>query len=263
MSAAQGRFTSPDEPFADQDPADPQSWNLYAYGRNNPLRYVDPSGETATVSTTCATNQQNQTTCQVNVQASIAVYATSGSNLTQQQLNGAAATIQGSIQSGWTGSFQQDGVTYNVSTSVSVQVVGSEAAAMQSGAQNVIGLSSGNASPTADSYVNRRSLFAAITGRGPDTGVWNINNLGNGIAAHEFTHLLGVGNKPGSVLSNTNILNDPAIPHQATASDLRWGVREAVDVNRSVAAQIAEHTGATVNPLRTQTRVQAAWIWWK
>ncbi|HWQ55172.1 MAG TPA: RHS repeat-associated core domain-containing protein [Bryobacteraceae bacterium] len=44
FSGAHGRFTSPDAPFADQDPADPQSWNLYAYGRNNPLLYTDPSG---------------------------------------------------------------------------------------------------------------------------------------------------------------------------------------------------------------------------
>jgi hypothetical protein len=42
---AQGRFTSPDAPFADQHPNDPQSWNLYSYGRNNPLRFVDPSGQ--------------------------------------------------------------------------------------------------------------------------------------------------------------------------------------------------------------------------
>lgn len=29
----------------DQDPADPQSWNLYSYVRNNPLRFVDPTGK--------------------------------------------------------------------------------------------------------------------------------------------------------------------------------------------------------------------------
>ena len=44
-AAVLGRFTSPDAPFADQFPENPQSWNLYVYGRNNPLRYVDPSGK--------------------------------------------------------------------------------------------------------------------------------------------------------------------------------------------------------------------------
>ena len=46
FSGAGGRFTSADAPFADQFAADPGSWNLYTYTRNNPLRFIDPTGRT-------------------------------------------------------------------------------------------------------------------------------------------------------------------------------------------------------------------------
>ncbi|MGA2877895.1 MAG: RHS repeat-associated core domain-containing protein, partial [Bryobacteraceae bacterium] len=43
--SAQGRFLSPD-PLGNfvASAADPQSWNMYAYARNNPLTLVDPTG---------------------------------------------------------------------------------------------------------------------------------------------------------------------------------------------------------------------------
>ena len=45
FSGAQGRFTSPDHTFmTGQRISDPQQWSLYAYTRNNPLKYIDPSG---------------------------------------------------------------------------------------------------------------------------------------------------------------------------------------------------------------------------
>jgi len=45
FSGAMGRFTSVDPIGASkQKMADPQQWNMYAYGRNNPLRFVDPTG---------------------------------------------------------------------------------------------------------------------------------------------------------------------------------------------------------------------------
>src|SRR5205085_185409 len=49
FSAAQGRFTSPDgsekpQPTPYADLTDPQTLNLYAYVRNNPLSTVDPDG---------------------------------------------------------------------------------------------------------------------------------------------------------------------------------------------------------------------------
>lgn len=47
FSAAQGRFSSPDPiGHGGAKPEDPQSWNQYAYARNNPLLYTDPDGFT-------------------------------------------------------------------------------------------------------------------------------------------------------------------------------------------------------------------------
>lgn len=41
-----GRFTSPDDFLNDTHASDPQSWNLFAYAHNNPLMYIDPTGQT-------------------------------------------------------------------------------------------------------------------------------------------------------------------------------------------------------------------------
>ena len=45
FSGAQGRFSSADDPLIDQSPSDPQSWNLYAYVRNNPLKNIELTGQ--------------------------------------------------------------------------------------------------------------------------------------------------------------------------------------------------------------------------
>jgi len=58
FSGGLGRFTSPDSPLADQDPSNPQSWNLYSYVRNNSLNSIDPDGA---ASTTCDENSGNCT----------------------------------------------------------------------------------------------------------------------------------------------------------------------------------------------------------
>jgi RHS repeat-associated protein len=54
-AAGQGRFASPDPGNAGANPADPQSWNGYAYVSNNPLMYTDPSGMIGEATTTGAT----------------------------------------------------------------------------------------------------------------------------------------------------------------------------------------------------------------
>jgi len=45
FGSSMGRFTRPDPiMFSKQKVVDPQQWNMYAYARNNPLRFLDPTG---------------------------------------------------------------------------------------------------------------------------------------------------------------------------------------------------------------------------
>jgi len=145
---------------------------------------------TPPVSTTCTTDNDNHTTCNVSISASIAIYADSGSGITQSQLEAGTSTMQTQIQAAWSGTFTQDGVTYNVSTQVAVSVYGSQSAATNSGAQNVIGMTNGPIQlpdgRVAGAYVDPKSLGRWLSG-GPDTGRMDINGVAN-YSKHEFAH---------------------------------------------------------------------------
>ena len=69
-ASAMGRWLSPDKPFADQHSANPQSWNLYSYTRNNPLTSVDSDGEAVRAVTALAL-QRIQSTVPSNVRSQV------------------------------------------------------------------------------------------------------------------------------------------------------------------------------------------------
>jgi RHS repeat-associated protein len=185
------RFTSPDAPFADQRPEDGQSWNMYAYVRNNPLRYVDPSGERAEVTSNCR-DEEGGTVCQVTIRASVALYAAKDSNLGKREVQRAAAALKKETEAAWSGSFVgKDGAQYIVSTSVTTSIVDSEQAAIQSGADNVVGVTRGDAmSGGITSYVQdrHRTPFSRS-----DRGVFSFEALtaGRNTGAHEMGHFFG------------------------------------------------------------------------
>ncbi len=94
-SARLGRFTGPDAPLVDQFASDAQSWNLYAYARNNPLRFLDPTGNACVVredGSTFDDDSGGQSCAEVaaqdkNLKPTTTVRAPSGSELSALVLN--------------------------------------------------------------------------------------------------------------------------------------------------------------------------------
>jgi RHS repeat-associated protein len=66
-ASTMGRFMTPDAFYKDSHVGDPQSWNEYAYARNNPLRYVDPAGEAAVPSNCRMVGDQAAAQCDVTL----------------------------------------------------------------------------------------------------------------------------------------------------------------------------------------------------
>ena len=128
--STQGRFVSPDAFEKDSYLDDPQSWNKYVYVRNNPLYFIDPSGQKAEVTVTTDEERKKRT---ITIKASFAVYAAKGQKVSQKQLEKQASLIKSQIEKTYTGSTTQNGYTYQISATVDVSVVADEKAAMNSG----------------------------------------------------------------------------------------------------------------------------------
>ena len=65
-ASTMGRFLSPDPMMASAKVWDPQTWNRYTYGRNNPLLMIDPTGLAEVTAAQCA-KDKGCVTVNVNV----------------------------------------------------------------------------------------------------------------------------------------------------------------------------------------------------
>jgi len=87
-----GRFLSPDPLMASAKAWDPQTWNRYVYGRNNPLRMIDPTGMAEVTADQCA---KDKSCVSVNLHVIWDKHGNQGGELTDKQK---AAFTSGQLQ---------------------------------------------------------------------------------------------------------------------------------------------------------------------
>jgi hypothetical protein len=180
-------------------------------------------GEKATV--TIETDEEHKKG-KITVKASIALWTSKNTGLTQKELQKAAQEYKANIEKAWSGTYEQDGIKYEVTTTVDIQVYGSEQDATNAGAQNVLRVTEEGG----HSGINPASLFG-----GPDTGEIAFDaGTRNSEAAHEFTHMLGVGEHYGANVSNTT---GALRAMSATAYDYGWAFGGAINEHREGSRQ--------------------------
>jgi len=197
-----------------------QSWNKYAYVKNNPLKYFDPTGEKATIEIQTDEEHKKAT---IKIKASIALWTGKDSKLSNKDLQKAAASYKKQIEQGWSGQFQKNGIAVTVEATIDIKTYDNQSDAQGSGAQNVIEVTNGAVSDKADSETGRDGLFSSS-----DTGRWSNDSP---FAAHEFGHLLGIDDRTsGSELMNQKNF-DPV--QKAIAADYEWGFGQAIVDHRN------------------------------
>src|SRR5262249_45365347 len=92
FSSAQGRYTSTDPLMASAKPSNPQTWNRYAYGLNNPLRFIDPDGMAEISVEDC---QKDSKCTVVSLNVIVDKNANQGRGLTKDQLAQFNKVLQG------------------------------------------------------------------------------------------------------------------------------------------------------------------------
>ena len=196
-ASLQGRFTGPDDFFKDSQLDDPQGWNKYAYVRNNPLALIDPSGEKAKVTVTV--DKKNKTG-RIDIEASVAVFAASGQDVTESELEEHAQLVKKQIEGTYSGSFTENGITYTLTAHIDVQVVESESKAVEGGKSGKFD----NIFEVGDRQLVDREGGTAqaavyrLRGEQFDRARINVDTnqdmvLGHNLYGHESTHMLGSG----------------------------------------------------------------------
>jgi RHS repeat-associated protein len=87
-SSSMGRFMSPDPGNIGASPKNPQTWNMYSYGLNNPLRITDPTGLYV-----CEDSTDCNSTNDKNFAAALSAARDAANNLTGDDKTAALAAV--------------------------------------------------------------------------------------------------------------------------------------------------------------------------
>ncbi|MBK9214288.1 MAG: RHS repeat-associated core domain-containing protein [Chloracidobacterium sp.] len=188
-----GRFTSPDDFARDTDTADPQSLNKYGYVRNNPLAFIDPTGEKAEITVTY--DEKNKKYL-ITVSASFGVYVESG-KLSQNEINKQVALLKEQISRAYNDHFSNGNFKFDLKTNITVKQFKSESDAKGEGDKgkidNIVGLVQGQTA-----VAGRRVNGQAFRYEGENFDRMRVateKTAANFTYAHEFGHLLNGGHQ--------------------------------------------------------------------
>ncbi len=170
-----GRFLSPDPVLG--TPSQPQTWNRYSYVANNPLKFIDPTGENAQVA--CDADKQ----CTATVEAQIEADPNDPAQMA------AAVDFRNGAVNYWQG-YQGPGPNgENITVQLNMSIVAP--------GQTADGVDTLTVVPGSGTTNVQMSLLIGSEST-PDTGTIFTNDATNnpsgmaGIAPHEVGHLMGL-----------------------------------------------------------------------
>jgi RHS repeat-associated protein len=203
-ASSMGRMMSPDPSNIGADPENPQTWNMYSYGLNNPLRLTDPTGLYVCEDSTDCSSQNDK-----NLAASLAAARDAANNLTGDDKTNALRSVN---------SYGDMGVDNGVNVRFDANIKGGDAVTEVSGVAN--------GDKSAD---NPTGQNINVTFKPNSVGTADDPANGAGLVAHEGTHVADGSAWVASGFSSS--LNPTTLKTESDANRVQFNVYQSASRN--------------------------------